>query len=154
MKIIFSILISSVFLVACTSTKQVTQPAQATVVNKNQKFIDELKKGASLYFNKSSAEIDPKYNIYLSTAAEVLKGNPHFVLALQGNTDSSGKAATNNRVSAARANSVRSQLVTQYGVSPDQVTAEGVGAANPIASNDTADGRALNRRVTATLKIR
>ncbi|OTG83952.1 OmpA family protein [Acinetobacter sp. ANC 4648] len=154
MKFIIPIIIlSSLFLNACTSNQHVSNSTQS-VLNQNQKFVDELKKGISLYFNKNSSELDSKYLIYLSTAAEVLNSNPYFILVLQGHTDSSGSASTNKRIAYMRANTVRSQLVTQYGVSPEQVTAEGVGSANPIASNETADGRALNRRVMATLRIK
>ena len=151
--IIPTLLLSSLLLTACASNEHPSNSTQS-MVNRNQKFIDELKKGAPLYFNKNSSEVDAKYMVYLSAAADVLNHNPHFVLALQGYTDSSGSATVNKRIALTRANAVRSQLVTQYGVSPEQVIAEGVGSANPIASNDTADGRALNRRVVATLKIR
>ncbi|OTG64766.1 OmpA family protein [Acinetobacter silvestris] len=152
MKFILPIIIlTSLFLTACTSNQPVAHSTQNML---NQKFIDELKNGAPLYFNKNSSEIDSKYLIYLSAAAEVLNRNPHFILALQGHTDSSGSASTNKRIAYTRANAIRSELVTQYGVSAEQVTVEGVGSVNPIASNDTADGRALNRRVVATLKIK
>ena len=151
--IIPTLILSSFLLTACGASQQPANTAQS-MVNQNQKLIDELKKGAPLYFNKNSSEIDAKYMVYLSAAADVLNHNPHFVLVLQGYTDSSGSAMVNKRIALTRANSVRSQLVTQYGVSPEQIIAEGVGSANPIASNDTADGRALNRRVVATLKIR
>lgn len=151
--IIPTLILSSFLLTACASNQQPSNAAQS-MVNQNQKFIDELKQGAPLYFNKNSSEVDTKYMVYLSAAADVLNSNPNFILTLQGYTDSSGSATVNKRIASTRANSVRSQLVTQYGVAPEQVRAEGVGSANPIASNDTADGRALNRRVVATLKIR
>ena len=65
----------------------------------------------------------------------------------QGHTDSQGSDAYNLRLSQQRAESVREYLVSQ-GVEPGRITARGYGESQPIASNDTADGRATNRRVT------
>ncbi|WP_445116518.1 OmpA family protein [Acinetobacter sp. WZC-1] len=151
--IIPALILTALFLGGCTTTKQTTKPSQ-TISPEHQKVIDELRKGASIYFNKNSSDIDPRYESYLATAASMLNQNTHYVVALQGHTDSSGSATTNSRISYTRANTIRNLLVTQYGVDPAQVTAEGVGSADPVASNDTPDGRAQNRRVTATLKIR
>ena len=61
-------------------------------------------------------------------------------------TDSRGNAADNDKLSLKRAQSVRDYLITQ-GIPTDKISAEGKGANNPVASNDTADGRAENRRV-------
>lgn len=67
-------------------------------------------------------------------------------LRIEGHTDSSGTAAFNERLSAARADAVKGALV-ERGVSADRLTTVGVGPARPIASNSTARGRSANRRI-------
>ncbi|MBS0396992.1 MAG: OmpA family protein, partial [Proteobacteria bacterium] len=66
---------------------------------------------------------------------------------VRGYTDSVGKAAYNQKLSERRAIAVKDYLVA-HGVNADLLTAQGFGEENPIASNDTAAGRAENRRVT------
>lgn len=72
-------------------------------------------------------------------------------LAVAGYTDDVGSAAANLRISEGRAASVRSALI-KGGVPSGDVTAKGYGSADPIAKNNTADNRALNRRVEITVK--
>ncbi|EQD41019.1 lipoprotein, partial [mine drainage metagenome] len=64
----------------------------------------------------------------------------------QGYTDSTGTAAYNLKLSQRRADAVRQFVITE-GVAPGQLRTRGYGLADPIASNRTASGRALNRRV-------
>jgi outer membrane protein OmpA-like peptidoglycan-associated protein len=73
----------------------------------------------------------------------------HHVL-ISGYTDSKGKPAANQRLSYHRAVTVVKQLI-KAGVRPSMLTAQGFGAESPVADNATAEGRALNRRVTFTL---
>ncbi|HEC09331.1 MAG TPA: OmpA family protein, partial [Acidimicrobiales bacterium] len=68
------------------------------------------------------------------------------LVAVEGFTDSQGDAAANQRLSEARAQAVVDYLVSQ-GVSPDVLRASGNGESRPVASNDTAEGRAQNRRI-------
>jgi outer membrane protein OmpA-like peptidoglycan-associated protein len=63
-----------------------------------------------------------------------------------GYTDSVGSDAYNLRLSERRANTVREALVAE-GIAADRITTKGMGESNPVASNDTAAGRAQNRRV-------
>jgi OOP family OmpA-OmpF porin len=63
-----------------------------------------------------------------------------------GHTDNSGNRATNISLSQARADAVKGYLVAK-GIASQQLTTTGVGPDQPIASNDTADGRARNRRI-------
>src|SRR5881396_1626917 len=67
-------------------------------------------------------------------------------IEIAGYTDGTGSAATNLRLSQARAEVVRAYLVSR-GVSPTRMIARGYGASNPIAVNTTPEGRAQNRRV-------
>jgi len=82
----------------------------------------------------------------LNAAKKAIKrsGGANFVVV--GHTDSKGSAAYNQTLSEQRAQAVVNWLV-ENGVNADQLTAKGAGESKPIASNDTAEGRAQNRRV-------
>jgi len=80
----------------------------------------------------------------------VLKEYDKTAISVVGHTDSTGSNDTNMRLSQQRANTVAGSLISQ-GVSANRVYTTGVASSQPIASNDTADGRAQNRRVTVTL---
>ena len=150
-KLLSAVLVGCTLMVTGCTSKTVVQPAVKVVVDQNKVLIDELKEGLALYFDNNSAEVDVKYHIYLAAAAQFLKKDSNFVLNLQGHTHSS---ATNKRISRERANAVRNQMIRNYGVNPEQIVASGVGSTQPVASNATAEGRAQNRRVTATLGFR
>ena len=79
--------------------------------------------------------------------ARGLEKNPNLKLSIEGYTDSTGNAQPNQDLSQRRAEAVRSVLISQFGVDAGRLTAKGLGAAKPIGSNDTAEGRAENRRV-------
>ena len=86
----------------------------------------------------------------LTQVADRLKACPDSRVAVNGYTDNTGNDAINIPLSGNRAKSVADFLVSQ-GVAGDHVTSQGLGSANPIASNDTPDGRAQNRRVEITV---
>jgi len=66
---------------------------------------------------------------------------------VQGHTDSRGSSAYNHQLSIRRAERVRDFLVDECGISPDRLACKGCGEDMPLASNDTGEGRAMNRRV-------
>ena len=82
----------------------------------------------------------------LDQVAGSLVANPEIRIEIAGYTDGTGSAATNLRLSQARADVVRAYMVSK-GVAPGRMVARGYGASNPIAVNTTAEGRAQNRRV-------
>jgi outer membrane protein OmpA-like peptidoglycan-associated protein len=92
-----------------------------------------------------------KYNIrpdavpILEQACSQLKAEPSIDVQAQGYTDSVGTEAYNQRLSERRANAVRNWLI-KCGIPASRLTAKGFGESNPVASNDTAEGRAQNRR--------
>ena len=86
----------------------------------------------------------------LTKVADKLKACPDSKAAVGGYTDNTGDDAINIPLSENRAKSVGDFLISQ-GVTGANVTSKGYGAANPIASNDTPDGRAQNRRVEITI---
>lgn len=154
MKVILPLIIGVSFVISgCSSSLSKTQTAEQIALAQSKALVDELKKGSALYFNNNSSEVNDKYNIYLMAASNFLKVNNNFVLTLEGHTDNSGGRALNKRISLERANAVRYQMIREYSTNPAQIVAKGVGYEKPIASNDTAEGRAKNRRVVATLKL-
>jgi outer membrane protein OmpA-like peptidoglycan-associated protein len=83
----------------------------------------------------------------LKRAAEDMKELPQgHVLEIAGYTDNSGNPAKNVALSKKRAEAIRDALIKQ-GANPDLLVAKGYGSADPIASNDTPEGRARNRRI-------
>lgn len=87
----------------------------------------------------------------LLQVADVLKENPNVALVqVEGHTDDRGGAQTNQRLSQKRAETVV-QFLIESGVEPSRLTPIGFGEAVPIADNDTAEGRARNRRVEFTV---
>ncbi len=82
----------------------------------------------------------------LAKLSGIVLSHPGLKLAIEGYTDTTGTAAFNQTLSEQRANAVRDYLV-QQGLDAGTVTAQGFGPANPVASNDTPQGRQQNRRV-------
>lgn len=102
--------------------------------------------GAVLFVSGKS-ELLPIAQQKLNDVAEALKQTEdEQAIRVEGYTDSRGADDMNMKLSQQRAEAVRAYLVSR-GVKPERVTAEGKGEQNPIASNDTAEGRANNRRV-------
>jgi OmpA-OmpF porin, OOP family len=98
-------------------------------------------------FGSSSAELPASIASFLQNAAENLKRMPAgYVLEIAGYTDNTGDAAKNVALSRRRADAVREALV-KSGANADMLVAKGYGSADPIASNDTPDGRLRNRRI-------
>jgi outer membrane protein OmpA-like peptidoglycan-associated protein len=98
-----------------------------------------------LNFEFATTHPTPKSLATIDELAKVLKAHPGARIEVQGHTDNVGLPAANQRMSLERANAVKSALVTR-GVSADHVTTKGLGEAQPLASNDTPEGRAKNRR--------
>ena len=98
-------------------------------------------------FASDSAEVPVSMAPFLKTAAAELKQlKAGHVLEVAGYTDNTGDAALNLALSQKRAEAVREALI-KYGADPDMLVAKGYGEADPVASNDTADGRLKNRRI-------
>jgi outer membrane protein OmpA-like peptidoglycan-associated protein len=106
-----------------------------------------LPKSVDLYFETGSSKLRPDSFAKLQEFAAALptSGDPHVMVS--GYTDNVGSAASNMRLSEARANAVKADL-ERKGIAADRLTAQGLGDENPIADNSTAQGRETNRRVT------
>ena len=104
-----------------------------------------------LSFKTGKSELSDGSFQSLANLADYLATRPDRTVVLVGHTDSEGSLEGNVALSKRRATSVMAQLISNYGVNADQVSADGVGFLSPIASNLTADGRNLNRRVEVIL---
>jgi outer membrane protein OmpA-like peptidoglycan-associated protein len=107
----------------------------------------------AIHLFNSANDLTPAGKDTLDSVANFLKTYPDNKVATQGHTDSKGKAALNQAVSEKRAQRVREYLVAYQNISPNRITAEGVGSAQPAATNASEAGRALNRRVELTVFI-
>ena len=98
-------------------------------------------------FPSGSAEVPARAADLLQNAADDLKKLPAgHMLEIAGYTDNTGNAADNVTLSQARAEAVRDAFI-KLGVNADMLVAKGYGSADPIASNDTVEGRLKNRRI-------
>jgi OOP family OmpA-OmpF porin len=102
---------------------------------------------ADLVFPSAQAELTPGSYPSLARLADWLTANPTASVELVGHTDASGNAQANTALSLARAEATRAALIAQFGIDPARITTRGAGPLEPIATNDTAEGRAQNRRV-------
>ncbi len=100
-------------------------------------------------FNKS--DLNNKYHEKLKNFGILLEKNPKVQLVLAGYTDGVGSEGYNMELSRKRAESVRDYLLAHSKIDKNRVTLQWYGKADPIASNQTDEGRALNRRVSAIL---
>ena len=102
---------------------------------------------SGVYFNFDSARLRPESQAALGEIARALRSNPAWKVSIEGHTDNVGGDAYNLQLSTQRAQAVRQALVQHYSVSAGRLSSAGFGASRPKATNDTVEGRALNRRV-------
>lgn len=101
-------------------------------------------------FATGQATLTPAGMTNLRKLADVMQANPERTVLVEGFTDSVGGAAYNQELSERRAAAVRNAL-TGMGIAPQRVAMKGYGEAYPVAANDTAGNRQLNRRVEIVL---
>jgi len=106
-------------------------------------------RGVNFDFNKSN--IRPDAVPILEQACKTLKDEPTIAVECDGYTDGVGSVDYNLKLSDRRADAVRSWLI-KCGISPSRLGAKGFGKSNPVATNDTAEGRAQNRRTELVVK--
>lgn len=104
----------------------------------------------NMLFRSGSYEVSDRAMDILGKIARIIKDYKNYDVLVEGNTDNVPISRTNIRnnwdLSALRASSVVQVLQNRFGVDPSRLTAGGRGEYNPVASNETASGRQLNRR--------
>jgi outer membrane protein OmpA-like peptidoglycan-associated protein len=128
--------------------RQMEQATQGTGVGVTQTADNRLKLDipSDVSFDVGRADIKSNFRPILDQLAQSLNANPVTTVTIIGHTDSTGSDAVNNPLSYNRADSVRSYL-TARGVDTRRIAVEGRGSREPVATNATAQGRAMNRRV-------
>lgn len=125
---------------------------ELTVAVKNGKVYVSLQE--NLLFPSGSAVVNPKGKEALGKLAEVLNANPEITVDIEGHTDSipiRGRYKDNWDLSTARAGSIVRILTQDYKVDPIRVVASGHSQYDPVQTNSTPEGRALNRRTEIIL---
>lgn len=100
-----------------------------------------------LTFQSGSAYVNPQYRDLLDRVRQAADVFPQSQIVIEGHTDSYGSDETNLRLSRQRAEAVSEFLANEFSVAPFRMTAVGYGETRPIANNETAQGRARNRRI-------
>ena len=100
-----------------------------------------------IYFDTGKAEIKPESAQAMAEIGKLLKADPQLKVFVVGHTDNVGAAEGNVKLSDARAQAVMQALIRDQGIAPARLRPSGCGQYAPVASNDTEEGRAKNRRV-------
>ncbi len=108
---------------------------------------DVILRMVGLNFESGKAVIEPRYFALLRRVQEAIAQFPGARIEVQGHTDAYGSDALNLELSQQRADAVRAYLLANTSLQPEVVAAVGVGETRPIANNETAEGRAKNRRI-------
>lgn len=100
-----------------------------------------------IHFNIGNSEIKTESDASLKLIADYLKSVPDTKFYIVGHTDNTGLLAENMKLSESRAKSVKNKLIADYAINPSQLVSYGVSSLAPVASNQTDEGKAKNRRV-------
>ena len=113
-------------------------------------LLQEIKKNVvtllDVHFATNKTVVLPESAQTLEDLYDFLSENPSVRIKIIGHTDSVGSDASNQKLSEGRARSVRGEMISR-GISADRIEYEGKGEMAPIATNETEEGRAKNRRV-------
>jgi general secretion pathway protein A len=134
---------------ASIEPKGADQTEQVAAIPKVKPFPDRK---IVIYFKHNSNDLPEQAYLMLDRIAAFMVNNPDANISISGYTDSTGSHSYNISVSQFRANMVKGYLVGK-GVDPLKINALGLGPENPIASNETENGRQANRRVEIELNI-
>jgi OOP family OmpA-OmpF porin len=100
-----------------------------------------------IFFDTGKSDLKPESDSAIIQISKLLSKNVSLKLYVVGHTDNVGSIEANMKLSNDRANEVVKTLVANYGIAADRLKAYGVASLAPVASNDTEEGRAKNRRV-------
>ncbi|MHA3057565.1 outer membrane protein Omp38 [Acinetobacter sp. ANC 4641] len=134
-----------------TEVQPVTPPPVVQPQPQPQELTEDLNMELRVFFDTNKSNIKPQYKPEIAKVAEKLSEYPNATARIEGHTDNTGPRKLNERLSLARANSVKSALVHEYNVDPSRLTTQGFAWDQPIADNNTKEGRAMNRRVFAAI---
>ena len=107
---------------------------------------------SNIGFASGSYQLQGNYVDQLANLATFMRQYETTLLTIEGHTDSSGNAEKNSVLSEQRADEIRKVLISEFGIDPDRLKVIGFGESKPIATNDTLEGRAKNRRVITRIE--
>jgi len=131
--------------------KQAKELAQIAETRRTEEGILVSLKG-DILFETGKANLKAEASTRVSQIGDILAKYPEDRIVVVGHTDSVGGDAVNQRLSENRGNAVKVQLLSQ-GVPAEKITVVGLGESQPVAPNDTGEGRAKNRRVELNITI-
>jgi len=119
------------------------------IMRKDSKGVIYLGKVMTINYKPNSLEVNPIYYPLLLELTDVLKtpSRKNYYVTLKGYTDTSGSREANLRLSERRAEFLKKLMVQKYYMKAERIKIKGFGIADPVASNEKAEGRRLNRRV-------
>lgn len=113
---------------------------------------DTLKMELRVFFDNDKSTIKNQYKPEIAKVAEKMREYPNSTARVEGHASKTGPSARyNQRLSEARAVAVKSMLTNEFGIAPNRLSTVGYGYDQPIADNNTEEGRAMNRRVYAII---
>jgi outer membrane protein OmpA-like peptidoglycan-associated protein len=133
-------------LAAARAAEEARRAAARAEADKCEKLLGAAVAEGSINFKRADATLESRSKPTLDRLVKIANECPAFRISIEGHTDSEGIPERNNPLSERRAKAVVDYLV-DAGVDPDRLSSVGFGAERPIADNDTAEGRAKNRRI-------
>ncbi len=131
--------------------------SDATTANARINVLDDYDVLATIavHFKNGSARLSPQAKAEIDAVATTVSENLNgWIVAVEGYADSTGRTARNRSLSERRAKAVTDYLVTKHGLPPYRVVQPfGFGSSDPVAVNNTREGRALNRRAVITVLV-
>jgi len=125
-------------------------PDEARVYRQGDDVVVSL---LGINFPSGRSTIEPSSAALLEKVRQSLALFPGASITVEGHTDALGSDSTNLILSQDRADAVKQYLVSNFGVDPERITSIGYGEARPAATNETAEGRARNRRIDLVLHV-
>ena len=132
-----------------TEVQNLFSPDEAEVYKKGDSLVIRLR---AIQFPVGKSVIMPDNYPLISKIQQSIRtfGEPDVII--EGHTDSTGSTEVNELLSQERAESVRQYLLANKTLSNDRIVAVGYGSSKPLASNETEEGRAINRRIDVIIK--
>ena len=145
-----------IMLMAVATAAQAQRPGDLPELNMDSRINDcpncVVTIVLNVEFDTDKAVVKEKYNSEIKKVADFMKKYPKTTAVIEGHTDNVYTPQYNQKLSEARANSVKLYLINHFGVKASRLSSVGYGLTRPIASNNTEEGRQKNRRVQAVIK--
>ncbi|MDD4527091.1 MAG: OmpA family protein [Candidatus Margulisbacteria bacterium] len=133
---------------------EIKEPVKKTYFNELEEVFKQKgkveKMNMKINFNSGASAVKSEYEKVIQNYAEFLLYHPEINLIIKGYTDNQGDKKFNQQLSELRAKSVANVLIYKFGVNKKRIIVQGLGEADPVATNNTEAGRALNRRIEAS----